>query len=102
MPCGSFSKSPDEAFPVVINMRGRLPTGRTITRATLAAVDLGDNSTATTTVLARASATITDSYLAEASVKAGTAGHRYEILFDLFDTGNSHYCQSLVMLVRAE
>ena len=99
MAAGAFPKDPAESFPVGIDLTRRLPAGRTVSRATLSAIDLADNSSAAS-VLLSASASVSGQVL-YATVRAGTLGHRYRIIFDIYDNANSHYRQSLTMVVRA-
>ena len=101
MSAGSFGKDPIEQFPVGLDMRGQLPTGRVVTRGTASAVDVADNSAASS-VLVRTSATITSERFVDIPVKAGTADHRYKLIFDIWDDANNHYRETLIMLVRAE
>jgi hypothetical protein len=100
MPAGSFTKDPVEEFPVEIDMTGRLPAGRTITRVTLSVIDLAD--ALAVAGLFRNPSGLVIGKLAQGTVKAGLDGHRYKLYFDMFDNANSHYRQSLIMLVQAE
>lgn len=58
----------------------KLPTGATVSSGTVAAVDLVDNSSASSTVLASTTATISGAQ-ARVKVQAGTNGRSYIVTF---------------------
>ena len=100
MPAGSFLKDPVEHYPVGINMARQLPSGRTVSRATVSATDLTEPGDATSTVLARTTASKTSDTTVEVEVKAGTSFHSYKIFYTIYDNANSVYRESLLMWVR--
>lgn len=99
MSAGSFYKDPSERYPVGVTMHGKLPAGRTVTRATVSASDLADDSDATTAVLARTSATVIGAVV-QVGVKAGTLAHRYKLLYTIYDDANDVYRESLIMIMK--
>lgn len=99
MPCGSFYKDAAEHYPVGINMAGNLPTGRTLSRATVSATNLADGTDATATVLVRTAASLSGS-IVDVPVKAGAASARYKILFNIYDDANNLYRESIVMCIK--
>lgn len=58
----------------------QLPTGYTIDSGTLSAVDISDNSDASSTVLASTTASVSGTKLTT-TVQAGTSGSTYKITF---------------------
>lgn len=99
-PAGLVYKDPAAHFPMGLRMAGYFPAGRTLSKATVSALDLVDNSDATSLVLARTTATLPGNEVVEVGVKAGTLGHRYELRYAITDSGNNLYIETLLMQVR--
>lgn len=76
----SFPKQPAEAYTIAMDYTNKLPTGATVSSGTVAAVDLVDNSSASSTVLASTTATISGAQ-ARVKVQAGTNGRSYIVTF---------------------
>jgi len=77
---GSFFKQPFEQFPVAIDFAPALPAGTTVSSAVCAVQDLNDGTDQTTAILVSASASISGA-IATVTIKAGTAGHLYNLRF---------------------
>jgi hypothetical protein len=76
----TFGKEPAENYVIGIEFAGKLPTGRTLSSSGVSAIDLEDETDATSTVLGSSTATI-DETRALVRVKAGANGARYKITF---------------------
>ena len=96
---GSFTKYASERYPVGVNMAGQVPVGMMLLQGVGQAIDLSDQTDATTAVLHGAGAHITG-MIAELTVKAGEPGHRYRIELTLRDNANNVYVERLIMTVR--
>jgi hypothetical protein len=77
---GSFFKQPFEQFPVAIDFAPALPTGTTVSSCVCAVQDLEDGTDQTAAILVSPTATISGA-IASVTIKAGTAGHLYNLRF---------------------
>lgn len=94
-----FQKQPGEDYSIAIEFLDKLPTGRTLTSGTVAALDLGTGTSASATVLASTTATISGTQ-ARVKVQAGTHGKDYKITF-LCDLDNGETLEEdVIMKVR--
>lgn len=76
----SFTKQPGESYTIAIEYLGNLPGTATLSSGTVAAIDVGSGASASGTVLATTTATISGTQ-SKIKVTAGTAGHEYKITF---------------------
>lgn len=74
-----FAKQVADAYDIGIDFTDKLATGRSVTSAVVTAIDLHDNSNATSTVLETAGATVASNIVSK-GVKAGTQGHTYKLV----------------------
>jgi hypothetical protein len=99
---GSFTKSAGAHFRFSLHLRGLIPAGKQVSRATATATDLGDNSNQTATVLQSTNGEIVNGEDAEFTVRAGTAQHRYKLVISWYDnTGNLYPAEQVLMVVKA-
>lgn len=77
---GTFFKEPYEQFTVGMDFALALPSGATIASGTCSAQDIADGTDQTTTILVSSTATIVTT-IAKVTLKAGTAGHLYNLRF---------------------
>jgi hypothetical protein len=77
---GSFFKQPSEQFVVGMDFALALPSGATVSSAVVAVQDMADATDTTTAMLVSATATIATA-VAKVTLKAGTAGHVYNMRF---------------------
>ena len=95
-----FPKQPYEEFPIAINYKGKLPFGAQLVSGTVSALDLSNNSDASTIVLGSTTATIdTAESLAKVIVRQGTDGKRYKITFRVVLSDTSKLEDEVIMEV---
>lgn len=77
---GNFFKQPFEQFTVGMNFALALPTAATLSSCVVAVQDMADGTDQTTAMLVSPTATIAGA-IASVQIKAGTAGHVYNLRF---------------------
>jgi hypothetical protein len=75
-----FKKEIAEAYDIAVNFTDRLDTGRSVSSCTVTALDLYDNSNASTSVLDDGTASVSANKCTE-GIKAGANGHMYKLTF---------------------
>ena len=95
-------KHPNEAFSVSFRYTtDKLPSGSTISSGTASAVDLSDNSDATTIVLASPTAAVSGGGLVVAvSVQAGIDGRDYRITINSTLTSGEVFTDTFLLKVE--
>jgi hypothetical protein len=77
---GSFFKQPSEQFVVGMDFALALPTAATVSSAVCAVLDTTDSTDQTAALLVSSTCTIAGA-IAKVTLKAGTAGHLYNLRF---------------------
>ena len=75
-----FRKNPAAVYDIAVDFTNKLDTGRSVSSCTVTAIDLYDNSNATSAVLDDGTAVVASDVCSE-GVKAGTSGHEYKLTF---------------------
>lgn len=88
MPPNEFSKNPIETYPIGMDYTGKAPNGAILVSAQWSAVDIDDNTDATSSVLASTTAVV-DGMVAKGRVESGLLGHVYRLSVRAnFNTGD--------------
>ena len=100
MPISSFPKFPSEEFPVRINFTNKLPTGISLVSggSTVRAINLDDDSDDAAVVLETGSLVLdAPNNLATITVKAGAAGERFRLEYQISTDGAGPVEEHLIM-----
>jgi hypothetical protein len=97
----SFIKQPAEILPVTIDFTTRLPSGATISSATLSAIDLSDNSSVSATIWVSTTGSVSGAKVT-GKARNGTTEKIYKLTFTLTLSDGSVLEEDLEMNVIAE